>query len=245
MGILFQLVKGKVMKDKKIHDLIEQGNKGTKEKSWHVLEESFSYNQVYEQKENGGSTLSVAINKKIVFAATIFIVLLGVALILIFNYANGKKAFDDLRFYSESEYSQIITDTTLKEYSDDNNLGLLYFDWYDETYYIEDMVYTLNESGDVVCYRETVFDNALGNLIVLFVVENNVNLDFLNIIENTCTFDYQTESGQHILWGGDELSVYAILGYNGFKYYLQVDDINGKPEDVLLYMENLMSKFKK
>lgn len=229
------------MKDKKIHNLIEQGNKETKEKSWQVLEESLCYNQKSEKQENGGATLSIVLNKKIVFAAILFIVLLGVALILILNYVNDKRTFDDFRFYAESDYSQTITDTTLKEYSDDNNLGLLYFDWYDETYYIEDIVYTLNESGDVVCYRETIFDNVLGNLIVLFIVENNVNLDFLNIIDNTCTFDYQTESGQHILWGGDELSVYAIFGNNGFKYYLQVDDINGAPEDILLYVENLIS----
>lgn len=228
------------MKDKKIHDLIEQGNKETKEKSWQVLEEDLYSNRTSAQQENGGATLSVALNKKVVLVATIFLVLLGVALILIFYFVNDKRTVDEFRFYAESDYSQTITDTTLKEYSDDNNLGLLYFDWYDETYYIEDMVYTLNESGDVVCYRETIFDNDLGNLIVLFVVENDISLEFLNIIDNTCNFDYQTETGQRVMWGGDELSAYSILEYNGFKYYLQIDGINGNAEDILLYMENLI-----
>lgn len=228
------------MKDKKIHDLIEQGNKETKEKSWQVLEESLCYNQISEKQGNGGATLSVALNKKVVFAATIFLVLLCVALILILYYVNDKRTFDDFRFYAESDYSQTITDTTLKEYSDDNNLGLLYFDWYDETYYIEDIVYTLNESGDVVCYRETIFDNALGNLVILFVVENNVSLDFLNIIDNACIFDYQTKSGQQAFWGGDELSAYAFIENDGFKYYLQVDDITGGAEEILHYVEVLI-----
>lgn len=229
------------MKDKKIHDLIERGNKETKEKSWQVLEESLCYNQVSEKQGNGGATLSVALNKKVVFAATIFLVLLCVALILILYYVNDKRTFDDFRFYAESDYSQTITDTTLKEYSDDNNLGLLYFDWYDETYYIEDIVYTLNESGDVVCYRETIFDNALGNLVILFVVENNVSLDFLNIIDNACIFDYQTKSGQQAFWGGDELNAYARINHLEYTYYIQVERINESPEDILLYVENLIS----
>lgn len=229
------------MKDKKIHDLIERGNKETKEKSWQVLEENLCYNQVSEKQGNGGATLSVALNKKVVFAATIFLVLLCVALILILYYVNDKRTFDDFRFYAESDYSQTITDTTLKEYSDDNNLGLLYFDWYDETYYIEDIVYTLNESGDVVCYRETIFDNALGNLVILFVVENNVSLDFLNIIDNACIFDYQTKSGQQAFWGGDELNAYARINHLEYTYYIQVERINESPEDILLYVENLIS----
>lgn len=229
------------MKDKKIHDFIEQGNKETKEKSWQVLEEDLYSNQISVQQKNGGATLSVALNKKVVLVATIFLVLLGIAFILIFYYVNDKRTVDEFRFYAESDYSQTITDTTLKEYSDDNNLGLLYFDWYDETYYIEDIVYTLNESGDVVCYRETIFDNDLGNLIVLFVVENDVSLEFLNIIDNACIFDYQTKSGQQAFWGGDELNAYARINHLEYKYYIQVERINESPEDILHYVENLIS----
>lgn len=226
------------MKDKKMHDLIERSNRQKKDASWREIDENLQCEEE-DGRYNGGGTLAAVRGKKFFVAAAAVIILAAVVAMAVLLFRMPDNAGDDLRFYSESDYEQIITDTTLKEYSGKNGLGMLYFDWYDGTYYCEDMAYALRDSGEVVCYRETIFDNAEGNLVALFVVDGGVALDFLEIMDGACSFTYETAAGCTVRWGGDRLSAYARLKYGGYSYYLRIDGINGGAENILHYAELL------
>lgn len=227
------------MKEKNIHDLIEQGNKEQKNKSWEVLEENLNLNEIDGEQHNGRNTLSINRSKKfIICTATASAILLALILFLIlFDF---DKSGDDFRFYSESEYSQTITDITVKEYSEQNDLGLLYFNWYDETYFLEDIIYILSETNEIICYHETIFDNDLENLISFYIISKDVELDFLSAFENVCNLSYESSSGINVLWGGDNESVYALFEHKKFKYYLNIEQIGDDIEGILHYVEVLI-----
>lgn len=56
------------MKEKNIHDLIEQGNKEQKNKSWEVLEENLNLNEIDGEQHNGRNTLSINRSKNLLYA---------------------------------------------------------------------------------------------------------------------------------------------------------------------------------
>lgn len=226
------------MNDNKIHDLIEQGNAERKQESWEQIEGNLYFDGEEEPRHNGGGTLAVVRSKKfIACACAVFAVL--VALILFFALYEHDDGNDELRFYSSDEYSATFTSVTLKEYAEQNGLDILYFDWYESGYFF-DAVFTLKDSDEILCYREEIYDDELYNIIVLFVVEEDTELDFFEVIELVCSTAYESSSGVTVMWGGDSSCVYAHFEYNGFKYYLQIDDIEGGTESILHYAELLL-----
>lgn len=225
------------MKDKEFHDLIEQGNENRKKKSWDTLQKNLG-KEVDSNIQNNGSNTATLIKSKrfIIFAATAVCLIAAVLLIVFLLKEEVKNEF---RFYSNSEYESVMTDMTLKEYSQEKGGDILYLDWYDETDDYLDTKYFLKDTEAVICFREEIYDNNTDNYITIFVTEKSVHLEFLSIYDYL-QGSYSSNSGIVVQWGGDFNKVFAKFEYGNYSYYLQIDDLSGPKEDILLYVEMLI-----
>jgi len=227
------------MKDKGIHDLIEQGNEERKKKSWQTIQSGFEQGTVVELENNGTNTAALLKSKKFVIPVTVVTVII-IALILTLALFDWDRPNNTVRFYQSDEYESAISDITLKEYSQQNNFDIIYFDWYAETDDYVDRVFLLKDTNEVICFQETIYDNNTDNSIIIFVTEKNVQLDFLSIYDYL-TDSYNSNVGITVQWGGDSNKVFAKFECKGYTYYLQIDDIVGPKEDILRYVEMLLS----
>lgn len=231
--------KGLKMNEKDFHNLIEQGNDGKKKKSLQVVQSRIEQDIVIENTNVGSNSAALLRSKKYIIPITSAFVLIIALILFLSLYDWGRK--DNLfRFYSREDYSLVETDITLKEYSQQNTLDLLYFDWYADTEFCSDVIYKTNQSEEVICFREKIVDNDFENIIILYVVEKDVQIDFLTIYETACTSEYVSDTGVSLLWGGDATNVFATFILGDFRYYLQIDNIVGETEEILMYAETLI-----
>lgn len=225
------------MKEKKIHDLIEQGNEENKKQSLQTVRNNLEQDNVVDGVNNGINAAAIRSKKLIVPIAAAFFAV--VALILCLTLYDWGRT-DEFYFSSNGSYIFQTTDMTLKDYSEQNGYGLLYFDWYEETDY-NDKVCIANDTEEIICFREYMADEKLGNDIILYVAANNIKLDFLSIYDDLS--ETYVSGGTNVKWGGDYITsdAYATFEYGGFNYYLQVNRIAGGVEQILHYVDILLN----
>lgn len=126
------------------------------------------------------------------------------------------------RYCDGSQYTVIDVSKTIKEYSKESGKNLLYFDWYDQTEHLTDSVYQLNDTQEIICYREIITDINTGSLITLYITDSITTIDSLTnyeIFEDSSLIKDIT-----VKWQINRSTAYSYFQYNGFKYYLELSD---------------------
>ena len=126
------------------------------------------------------------------------------------------------RYCDGSQYTIVPVSKTVKEYSAEIGKDLLYFDWYDQTDYLENFAYQLNDTQEIICYKEIQTDINTGCLVTLYITDSHTKLDFLSpyeVFENTASVKNVT-----VDWRINRSMAYSYFQYNGFKYYLELRD---------------------
>ena len=129
---------------------------------------------------------------------------------------------DGPRYCTQADYTISDAGQTLKEYAQSTGTNLLYFDWYDTAEYLEDNVYRLNDSDEVVCFQEDIISGETGESIVLYVVDNNTEIDILSRYRSSCTSNVDI-SGISVYWTTNLVEARAYFTYENYTYYLSLD----------------------
>ncbi len=144
----------------------------------------------------------------------------------------------NIRYCTVEDYYVIPVDQSIKQYSISNNLDLLYFDIYEKTEYFGDVHYKLNETGEVICLYEEFYDDNFA-LVSIYITDNRTECDITSGFNNICKSDAEINS-VNIKWGMSNALAYAMFEYNGYKYYLDVDEIQIE-NYILTLVETLLS----
>ena len=128
----------------------------------------------------------------------------------------------EIRYSDAEELSYDMLDSNLKEYFATNNLPLLYLDWYEDAealfaarYYEEG-----KESDTVYLYENYTDGN--GYHVQLSVMKRNIVIES---IEGQFDDNQTTKVGDtEILYIIQRNFTLAKFEYEGYKYYLQIDD---------------------
>ena len=240
-------------KERKFHQLIEQQNREEKDRVLAKLQQKEAERLATQKQTEETKFSQIPVLPKAtpfpwrkwaaVAASSLAVIFLGVFATVNFfpfesNIDNSSSVQGD-RYFTVLSYETVETQTTLKEYSQENGKDWLYFDWYDETDYLKNNVWQLKDTQEVICFKEEMVDINTGCMVHLFVIEATTRLESFSLDEST-NLEANIQ-GTEIDWSITEDKAYANFVYDGYRYYLRIQD----PMDenyVLSLVEELLSK---
>ena len=222
--------------EKKFHKMIEEENCAEKELKWQQLKNDLALSDEYEVNNSDNSKALVKGKMSAALGAIAIILILA---ILTTVYLLRRNLQSQHRYCSSEDYTISETKMTLKEYSTSIDKSLLFFEWYDETDFLKDNITTLNDTGEIICFDETMLDMNTGYTVSIKVTDTRTDIDFLDTFKTICD-QSGTEKGIAIEWGGGAFSSYGMFTYDGYHYYLEIQDADGS-ETVLEYIAALLS----
>ena len=156
----------------KFHKLIEEQNPEEKKALWKRLESRIESEREFDNIESEGEVLVMSRSRTdttrrnilIIVAAFMAVVLALCVTLFVVKPFNSNSAEDgdnkneiekpdDKRYCTVNDYSTEISKITIKQYAADNNLELLYFDYYEQSEYYADTQYVLSETQEVICLQ--------------------------------------------------------------------------------------------
>lgn len=167
-----------------------------------------------------------------------FVVIVAIILSIWYFSSNSHK----IRYCVNGEYYSTVTDVSVEQYGKDNNIDILYFDWYQSAYEYESKQLRLIDTEEVICLNEVLLDD-YGNIINFYVTDNKTSIDFLESNKAIC-IDNSVINGVEINWFATLLKAKACFTYKNLNYYLDIE-LASQPEYVLELVENLLKSAKK
>ena len=202
------------MTDKEIYEQIEQSRE----------EADALYEKLHEQVEN--SIVNHAKAKKrrrklmvsILPVAVVLVITLAIVLPIVLQPQDQETRYSDSDILLPD-----VLDCKLKEYYAKNNLSLLYLDWYE---YAEGLLttryYEEGKENQTVYLYEEYTDGYWGYFVKLTVMKRNIVVETL---ENKLEEPQTTNIGNvQITYALQRNSSYAKFEYQGYKYYLEIND---------------------
>lgn len=223
-------------REKKFHQWIESQNQEEKDRVWRKIEERMA---------NGEGQPIIPVEKtavknkwswkKITAIATACVVVVCLSVVTLVKFLGG----EEIRYCTVDQYTNSATTKTVKQYSQEIGKEILYFDWYNDTEGLEDYIYTLNETKEIICYRENIINPETGDLLTFYVTKKSIQMDFLENMNSKAEQTY-TYNGVIISWSGELTVGYASFEYGDYKYNLELTEPL-EEDDILEYAKLLLS----
>ena len=203
------------MKDNDIHKLIEQQEKERKAELYAEFEQK--HNITAEQPDKRKYAIKIASCA----AAAVVIICLIVSLPFIMQ--NNIK--NSTRYCSVNDCIAEDANFTLQEYAANNNLPLLYVDWYDIADEIQTKIFVnKDDREDIIFFQENIINGQNGIIVELYITKENVEVDFISSFEERCG-RASTIKDVCVSWNFRNSFGLAVFVYKGYKYYLTLEDI--------------------
>ena len=218
-------------KERKFHEWIEEQDREEKDRVWAKLQQKEAERLAAQEKTESAPVVSKP--KRFVWrkwmkaaANSLAFVFLGVFALVKFlpSDSNGTKGGEEPkdRYFTEKAYDTVETENTLQGYAQEIGQKLLYFDWYAETDHLRNYAWQLKDTKEIICYSEEMVDIETGCMISVFVLEANTNIEVL-LFEQSSANKSEVE-GTSVSWTFDDDKAWANFAYEGYKYYLRVEE---------------------
>ena len=203
-------------KERKFHNLIKNQNQEEKDRLWEKIEKELGNEKnitvVVPRKKKFPMGRFVAITSSCALIVT-------VATIAVWKFLPEE---DGPRYCTQDQYQGTKTDMNLKEYAKENNKELLYFNWYEKADWIENTVYQLNDTNEIICFQEDMINGETGTFISLYIVDDKTKMDKLESFYTRCE-EKSTVKNIEVYWNYSMKEANAYFEYNNYNYYLTVD----------------------
>ncbi len=125
------------------------------------------------------------------------------------------------RYCSQEDYKARPADRTLKEYSEQNENKILYFDWYEYADEVISSVYILNETAEIIAFQEIIVNGETGNYIEFNTTDNYTEIEEFSSYTQNCKLTHQI-GNTTIYWAYNRSDGQMYWEYEGYRYYLTV-----------------------
>ncbi|MCH5147432.1 MAG: hypothetical protein J1F61_05475 [Clostridiales bacterium] len=100
---------------------------------------------------------------------------------------NRDTALPSERYCHAADCVETPIDYSIKEYSERNNLSLLYVDWYNIADELETLLFVnINDDKDVVYLQETIVNGEIGSIVILYITDLYTQVDVFEDMEKAC-----------------------------------------------------------
>ena len=210
-------------RERKFHELIEQQNREEKDVVWAKIQQKEAEREKEKSAPVSPKLRSFCWRKWMpILASSLTAVVIGGFATWGFLSLNDGKNDNKGRYFTSQSYEIVATQTTLKDYAQDIGKDLLYFDWYEETDYLQDVVWRLNDTQEIICFQEEIIDINTGCKVKLHALEADTEIEDLSRDMET---DRKSEIGEiPIDWNYSRFGACANFVYEDYKYYVRVDE---------------------
>ena len=209
-------------KEKKFHQLIEELNQEEKERCWKKIQEQDTSCIVPVQQTSVDvvKRKGVATWKKALVTSFVSIVVVGAGVF------GGIKLFSKdeapaTRYCDTSMYTMQDVTVTLKERTLQEEIDILFLDWYEITDFYMDQVYWLNDSQLEIGYYEQIADVNTGSLVEINAIQKAYQLESVDIYSQM-TGIFTIQSVQ-VDWRDVGDMQYATFSYQEYNYYISLE----------------------
>lgn len=205
-------------RERKFHELIEEQNREEKDAVWAKIQ------QQDEPISVPSKARSFSWRKWMpILASSLAAVVIGVFATWGFLSWQNKPNDDNKgRYFNSQAYEIVDPQRTIKEYVQETGGNLLYFDWYAETWHLQDRVWQLKDTQEIICFEEEIADIETDCIVYLFVIQADTEIEGFSLDKET---DQKSEvDGVEINWYYSKYKSNANFEYEDYKYYLRVDE---------------------
>ena len=152
-------------------------------------------------------------------SAAVAAVCLAIVLPIVLNRGT---AVPTERYCHAADCIETPIDYSIKEYSEHNNLSLLYIDWYDTADELETLLFVNNnDDNDVIYLKETIVNGETGSIATLYITELHTKVDIFEDVENSCE-NFEYISSVKVSWGYEDIKGTAYFEYSGRSYVIEL-----------------------
>lgn len=155
------------------------------------------------------------------------------AIILPFTLNRGGVQPETPPIISEDRYVEAVAckeiklDYSLKEYSERNDLQLLYVNWYDVAEVVTSLNVNKEDQTDIVFYHEIMMHKYTGSIVELYITDMHTSVDVIRNYHNLYRGEYFSKpSNVKVVWGydtvenGEHYTYVASFTYDSYHYTL-------------------------
>lgn len=205
------------MREKDIHNLIEQQNPEEKREMWEKIRSQLNLDDVQPAQAVAAKP------KKWKWATAIA---LAVAVVVTLSIVLPITLKDDgVRYCDSTKYETAELGQTLAEYSASHNRDFLYVDWYDVAYLvITSYGYNKDDKNDIYYYSEQIISD---EIITVSITDNKTRVDiFDRFLSGNDEFVVHNITVKYCLPSFD--STIAMFEYQNNIYYLEIEEGNAQ-----------------
>ena len=201
------------MKEKDVHKLIEEQDKGKK---------AYMFEK-FQKQHSLKSETHVVKHKKRIYVASIVAAAMAMLIIAIPLMIN-EISRDHKRYFTVDDCVATVIESTVKEYAIETNKNLLYIDWYDIAEEVRTILYVNKDNiEDILYIDETTVNSETYEIDDLYIFDELTTIDIFSDYEEDCTRT-ATNNNISVKWFyGYQISG-AIFTYNGYNYIVQIQD---------------------
>ncbi len=205
-------------RERKFHELIEEQNREEKDAVWAKIQQKDTPIPVSPKARSFSWRKWVPI-----VASSLAAFVIGVFATWGFLSWNNKANDDNKgRYFTSQSYETVGVQYTLKEYAQEIGKDLLFFDWYEETWHLQDKTWQLKNTQEIICFEEEIADIETDCIVYIYVIRADTEIEGFS-------FDKETErtseiDGIEIDWKYSKYNSNANFVYEDYKYYLRVDE---------------------
>lgn len=227
------------MSKQDIHQLIEKKNPQGKETLRKKVKERLNLPDETEQAQ-GKSVLSF-FKKRYRIVASVSAALVVVCFAIVLPIVLTRDTRQTERYCHAADCVEIVADYTVKDYSEQNNVSLLYIDWYDFADEIQTKVYVnTNNSSDIIYFQETLVNGEIGSFAVLYITDLYTKVDVFESFWDNCPRIEIIDSIQ-VNWNYKNAKGMAYFEYSGYRYFIELTSYPMDENAILDLVESMIS----
>lgn len=152
-------------------------------------------------------------------SAAVAVVCLAIVLPIVLN---RDTSVPTERYCHAADCVETPVDFSIKEYSEQNNLALLYLDWYDIADELETLLFVNNnDDNDVIYLKETIVNGEIGSIAILYITDLYTQVDIFEDMEKTCE-NVEYISSVKVSWSYRNFKGTAYFEYSNRRYSIEL-----------------------
>lgn len=224
-----------------IHQIIEKNNPERKEALRKKVKERLNISEDTEQSQKKTAHTVVKKRYRIFAGVSAALAVASLAIVLPIALNRGTGVGPAERYCHATDCVGIVADYTIKDYSEQNDLSLLYIDWYD----IADAIQTkkfvnINDSSDIIYFEETLANGETGSIATLYITDLYTKVDIFEDAENSCE-NVEYISSIKVSWEYRNIKGKAYFEYLGRGYAIELQYPMAE-DSVLELVESMIPK---
>ena len=206
----------------KFHKLIEEQNPEQKEEFYLKLKEKLNIpdeEQKVEEKKGSGFVTFFKKPYRVIACASAALVIICLSVFIPFALKNKTPA----ERYCLSTDCIATPIESIKKYSNDASVELLYLDWYQTGEVIKSTTYfDKSDSKNFVYIEEELINGQTGERVKLSISDIHTKVDIFEKYWESCVKESYREDVR-IMWHYQSTSGMAYFEYHGYRYFVELD----------------------